>query len=109
MVARYPSHGIGRCVIVPLGRRRQERPTMGYLAGLSGQKSILEKSTEVKHQVNLQRRTMPEQKVTLTEPRRHTVSRNWAFKVGARIFDERAGRRRVLKVNICRRVIGRNT
>ena len=41
--------------------------------------------------------------------RRHTVSRNWAFAVGARIFAERSVRKRALKVNICCRVIGRNT
>jgi len=79
---------------------------MGYLADLSGQKSIFEKSTEVEHKVTSQRGTMPEQKVTLLSPsappRHRTVSRNWAFTVGARIFAERAVRRRVLKVNVVR-------
>jgi hypothetical protein len=45
---------------------------VGYLADLGGQKSIFEKSTEVEHKITWQRRTMPEQKATLTEPLRAT-------------------------------------
>ena len=43
------------------------------------------------------------------QPLRHTVSRIWAYTVGARIFAERSVRKRALKVNICCRVTGRNT
>jgi len=64
---------------LPLKEVRQEKQrgylnqcTVGYLGNLSGQKSIFEKSTEVEHKVTRQRRTMSEQKATLTEPLRAT-------------------------------------
>jgi hypothetical protein len=42
-------------------------------------------------------------------PRRHTISRNWAFTIGARIFAERSVRKRDLKGNMCCRVVLGNT
>jgi hypothetical protein len=52
--------------------QRSDRRRVGYLADLGGQKSIFENSTELEHKGTWQRRIMPEQKATLTEPLRAT-------------------------------------